>query len=91
MSNSVHSLILRRLASVSNSAVGRAIGHDESHISRIAKGERGIRISELDAFFQALGLRVDEYGGDAVTLPAEEVRAMRVLARKGLRYVGGDE
>lgn len=91
MNAAVKDLIMRRLASAKNVDIGRAIGHDESHVSRIMSGERGVRISEMDAFFRSLGLHVVELGGDAVTLPAEEVRAMRVLARKGLRLIGGDE
>jgi hypothetical protein len=42
-------------------------------------------------FFLSLGLRLVEVGGESVTLPAEEVRAMRVLARKGLRFIAGDD
>ena len=68
-----------------------------STCSRIARrlystpGERGVRISEMPSFFLSIGLRLVEVGGESVTLPAEEVRAMRVLARKGLRFIAGDE
>lgn len=91
MTNPVQSLVLRRLASVQYEEVARRLGRDVPHVSRIASGERGIRIDELDALFDALGISAGEVGGDAVTLPAEEVRAMRVLARKGLRFIGGEE
>lgn len=91
MSGTIQSLILRRLATVKNDEVGRAIGHDESHVSRIGKGERGVRISEFDAFFHTLGLQVVEVDGDAVTIPTEKLRALKVLALEGLRFVGGDE
>ena len=80
MSDMFSNLILRRMASTKNAEIGRAIGHDESHVSRILSGERGVRISEMPNFFLSLGLRLVEVGGESVTLPAEEVRAMRVLA-----------
>lgn len=91
MTDPLQTLILRRLASVKNEEVGRAIGHDESHVSRIGRNERGLRLEELGAFLDALGLKVIEVGGDSVTLPKEEVRSLQVLARKGLRLIGGDE
>jgi len=77
-------LILRRLATVKNQVVGEAIGHDDSHVSRIAANERGIRLRELEAFFKALGLRVIECDGATVTLPADELDALKLFARKGL-------
>jgi len=77
-------LILRRLATVKNQAVGDAIGHDDSHVSRIAANERGLRLRELEAFFKALGLRVIECDGATVTLPANELDALKLFARKAL-------
>ncbi|NMF98412.1 hypothetical protein GPA27_13555 [Aromatoleum toluolicum] len=91
MTDPLQTLILRRLASVKNEEVGRAIGHDESHVSRIGRGERGLRLEELGAFLESLGLKVVEVGGDSVTIPAEKLRALKVLARDGLRHIGGDE
>lgn len=91
MTDPLQTLILRRLAAVKNDAVAQAIGHDESHVSRIGTGERGVRLAELGAFLGALGLKVIEVGGDSVTLPAEKLRALKVLARDGLRHIGGDE
>ena len=78
------SLVLRRLAGVKNVVVAQAIKHDEGHVSRIASGERGLRLGELEAFLKALGLRIIECDGQVVTLPAEEHEALRVLARKAL-------
>ena len=91
MTDPQQSLILRRMAVVKNDVVGRAIGHDESHVSRIASGERGIRIGEIAAFLGALGLQVVEVGGDSVTLPTRKLRALKELAFDGLRQIGGDE
>lgn len=91
MTDALHSLILRRLAAVKNEHVAQAIGHDESHVSRIGTGDRGVRLVELGAFLEALGLKVIEVGGDSVTIPAEKLRALKVLARDGLRHIGGEE
>ncbi len=91
MTDPLHSLILRRLATVKNDVIAVAIGHDVSHVCRIGSGERGIKLEELGLFLGALGLRVVEVGGDSLTLPAEQVRALKVLARAGLRILGGTD
>lgn len=83
----LHAAILRRLAQIKSAPVAAAIGHDESHISRVASGERGIRISELQAFLAALGFEVVETGGNSVTLPREKLRALKVLARDALNFM----
>lgn len=83
--SSLEGLILRRLAAVKNSTVAAAIRHDEGHVSRIASGERGLRLAELGPFMAALGLRVVECDNAQVsTLPSDELAALRVLARKAL-------
>lgn len=82
--SSVESLVLRHLAGVKNATVAAAIRHDEGHVSRIASGERGLRLSELEPFFAALGLRVIECDGPVASLPADELAAIRLLARKAL-------
>lgn len=82
--STVESLVLRRLAGVKNATVAIAIRHDEGHVSRIASGERGLRLSELEPFFAALGLRVIECDGPVASLPADELAAVRLLARKAL-------
>lgn len=82
--SSIEGLVLRRLAGVKNAAVAAAIKHDEGHVSRIASGERGLRLSELGPFMAALGLRIIECDGQVVSLPADEHAALRLLARKAL-------
>lgn len=88
MTDPIQTLILRRLAAVKNDEVGKAIGHDESHVSRIGKGERGIRLDELGPFLTALGLQVVEVVSDSVTLSARKVRALKEFAFDGLRSLG---
>jgi hypothetical protein len=84
MNSTLQSLILRQLAGVKNTTVAQAIGHDDGHVSRIASGERGLRISELEAFMKSLGLRVVLCDGEMVTMPKAEHEALKTLARKGL-------
>lgn len=83
-SSNLESLVLRKLAHVKNSTVAQAIGHDDGHISRIASGERGVKLPEMEQFFQSLGLRLIECDGLTVSLPANELEALRILARKAL-------
>jgi len=84
MNSTLHALILRQLAGVKNTTVATAIGHDDGHVSRIASGERGLRINELEAFMKSLGLRVIQCDGEIVSLPKAEHEALKTLARKGL-------
>lgn len=51
-------VLMRRLASVKNADVGRAIGRDESTVSRIGSGELGIKLDDLQGFLTALNLKV---------------------------------
>jgi hypothetical protein len=83
--NSTHSLILRRLATLKNETVAREIGHDGGHVSRIASGERGVRLPELESFLTALGLAVVEMDGPAVTMSMERAKAIELLAMEALR------
>lgn len=81
--------ILRKLALMKHDSVAKAIGHDASHVSRIATGERGIRLGELEAFLREMGLVVVEIGQDGVTpVPNDELRALKVFAKKGFDLIG---
>lgn len=76
--------VLRRVAAIKNAVVADAIGHDESHVSRIISGERGLRLHEIEPFLSALGLLVIEHQGEMRTISADEHEALKLLARKGL-------
>jgi len=84
MNSKIESIILRKIASAKNISVAQSIGHDESFVSRLASGERGIKLCELEGLFNALGLKLIECNGDVVSMPKEEAEALRVLARKTL-------
>ena len=84
--STTESLILRRLAAVHQKTVAVAIGSDEGTVSRFASGERGLRIHQVGPAFDALGLKLVPI--NEVSIPREELEALRVLARKSL---GGQE
>jgi len=81
----LHGKILQRVATVKNIAISQAINHDEGHVSHITSGSRGLRINELEGFFSAIGMKVVECDGLMVSIPADELSALKLLARKGLQ------
>jgi hypothetical protein len=81
-SSNLESLILRRVAGVKNEVIAQAIGNDHTQVTYIMKGERGIRLHQLESFFLSLGLRVIECDGPLASIPAEELAAVKVLAGK---------
>jgi len=80
--SNLESLILRRVAGVKNEVIAHAIGNDHTQVTYIMKGERGIRLHQLEPFFKSLGLRVIECDGPVVTIPSEELAAIKTLAGK---------
>jgi transcriptional regulator with XRE-family HTH domain len=74
--------ILQRLAKVKNQEVGAAIGKDHSTVSRIASGESGIKLDELQPFLASLGLKV--VGADQVCINREIYESYKVLATAAL-------
>ena len=82
--SNLESLILRRVASVKNSTVAAAIGHDDGHVSRICSGERGLKLAELQPFLDALGLKVSECDGPMVSIPVKTLEALRHLVKESL-------
>lgn len=91
LSRNIESLILRRLATVKQNVLAEALGCSETRISRLASGKASIKLSELGPFLHALGIVATEVGGDHVTLPRAKVRAMKILARDGLRFEDDEE
>lgn len=83
--SSLTTKILTGLANAKNSTVAAAIGADESFVSRFTSGERGLKIQQMEEFFEALGLKViDCKGGATVEITNEEYQALKTLARKAL-------
>lgn len=74
--------VLQRLARVKNSAVAEAIGKDESTVSRVASGELGVKLADLQPFLHALGLKCVDAG--RVCVDREVYESYKVLAGKAL-------
>lgn len=91
MSRNIENLILRRLANVGQKVLAEALSCDISRISRFSSGDASIKLSEIGPLFAALGVAVTEVGGDSVVLPRAKLRAMKILAREGLRFGDDDE
>lgn len=80
----LESLILRKVATVKNDTVAQAIAHDAGHVSRICSGERGLKLSDLQAFFDVLGLKVIECEGETVTIPRKTLDSLKHLVKESL-------
>jgi hypothetical protein len=82
----LESTILRRAGEATHVKVAAAIGKDPATMSRIFSNQTGLMLCDLENFLKELGLTVVELGADVVHMPAEEARALKVLARKALRF-----
>lgn len=83
---SLESMVLKRVAPLTQKKVAESIGVDATNFSRFLNNS-GHRLSfaEFCALFDVLELDVVAPGDDAtVCLPREEYQALRTLARKGL-------
>lgn len=73
------SVILRRLATVKNVQVAQAVGCHETTVGRIASGELGIKLADIDKFLGALGLKIVD--ARRVCVNVDEYEAFQRLAR----------
>lgn len=79
-------VILHRLARVKNQAVAGAIGKDESTVSRIASGETGIKLDDLEPFLTALSLKV--VSQEKICVDRNVFESYRILAAKAMTEPG---
>jgi hypothetical protein len=70
--------LLRRVAKAKNAAIAKAIGKDESTVSRIVSEETGIKLSDLDAFLRAVGMKCVD--ASQVCVDREVYKSWRTLA-----------
>ena len=83
---SLESMVLNRVAPLTQKKVAERIGVDATNFSRFLNNS-GHRLSfaEFCALFEVLELDVVAPGDDSmVCLPRDEYQALRTLARKGL-------
>lgn len=74
--------VLQRLARVKNAAVAQAIGKDESQVSRIAAGDLGVKLADLQPFLAALGLKVVDC--NRVCVDRDVYESFKTIATKAL-------
>ena len=86
--SNLSSLILRKVAGVKSVTVATALDHSPDHISRILSCERGLKLNEMQTFFDVLGLSVIESSGQIVQMSAEKAQALRTLAMESLARDG---
>lgn len=73
--------LLRRRADTGDKVIAEAIGHDISKVSKMfGAAEEGVKLRELEAFLNALGLKVVDK--TSVTLEQQEIDSIRYLAGK---------
>jgi len=83
--------ILQRLAAVKNTVVAAKLGHDDSYISRFASGQQGLKLHELQAFFEALGFVVIKCDGEIVSMPKKRADSLAYLAAEAINRSLSDE
>lgn len=81
-SRKLSQVILHRLARLKNQSVASAIGKDESTVSRIASGEAGIKIDDLEPFLRALHMKAVD--ADQVCVDKKVFESYRILAAKAM-------
>jgi hypothetical protein len=64
-------------------------GVDESEAGRRLNGQRNIPFDHFARALDELGIHLITPDEDLVTIPREELDALRVLAKKGLQRVDG--
>lgn len=74
--------IMQRLARVKSETVAQAIGKDASTVSRVASGELGVKLADLQPFLRALDLKVVDVG--RVCVDREVYESYKTLATKAL-------
>lgn len=76
-------LVQHRIARQKQNRIAEALGMSRSAVNHIVTGETGITLERLGEFLEALGLRVVDVKD--VTIPANELEALRLFAERGIR------
>ncbi len=90
---------LREKKGLTQSGLGKLVGLDQTHISRLEKGTKGVSNEKLLAIAEALGVTVSDLLGDAANIARREYEtghpARRIIADskspRGLRDLAGDK
>jgi transcriptional regulator with XRE-family HTH domain len=81
---SIEQLIIERSKQVKQETIARALNKEASTVSKMLSSQTSLRIEELDALFEVLGLVVYEKETEVVHLTVDEWRALKVFSKKGL-------
>ena len=86
-------LILRLIASKSETSVAEEIGMSKSAVSKILSNQNGIKLERLGTFFDSIGLMVTDSSemGELVTVPRRKYVALRDLALAHLQQDALDD
>jgi transcriptional regulator with XRE-family HTH domain len=94
-----HLKALREKKGLTQSGLGKLVGLDQTHISRLENGTKGVSNEKLLAIAEALGVTVSDLLGDAANIARREYEtghpARRIIADakspRGLRDLAGDK
>lgn len=78
--STVSSLILHRLAFITQKQVADALGTDATHISKFQSGTRGIDLDQLGPLLDLLNLKLVDVTD--IHVPADEWAAVKTLGSK---------
>lgn len=82
IARNIESLIRCRIAERTQSTVAAEAGMSASAVNRVVSGESGVTLDRIGGFLDALGLRIVD--AVDVTVPADELAALRLFAAKGI-------
>jgi hypothetical protein len=82
ITSKTHTHLLQRFAAIGQTEVERLTGVDNTQLSKFVKGERGLRIDQIEPVLTALGLKV--VGANENTIDAEYLSALEILSRRGI-------
>jgi len=84
------SVLLRALNEAGLGPVSRAIGHDQSYLSKWRNGDLGLKPDDLFAMLDQLGLKLVSAGPDMRVIDEQDYRTLLNLANKGLRALNNE-
>lgn len=88
MTAGLYPLILQRMADVKDDAIASAMGCERTKIVKIRSCEHGVKLTDMEAFFSALGLKV--VGEDGQVVDTAELHAWMLLVRNSIdKRLGG--
>lgn len=80
--SNIESLFHRLIAKAKGTEVAKAVGVDDSHISRFQAGTQGLKIDQIGPFLDALGLQI--VSKTDIFVDAEYLESIETLSRRGI-------